>query len=234
MIITQIQANGLKYNSSLLVKTVDGSLCLFPPQEPNQSHLCWNQSEAVSLPLSLPCMTWHHIFVNWTWYYAFLLGICTCLSPNPNLFCLLCFLFTLALECTSVWASFQMSFKVHWAKLVVIQVVDISCFSYFCHIVMANIMISKQKHIYKCRSLVYYIFCKFKIMRQLETFLFNGSGITALNIIWVHNPSGHFRFFEVTFLVSEHLAHSSCYSGGLLWARHWRRWNMHRGPKVIL
>lgn len=47
---------------------------------------------------------------------------------------------------------------------------------------------------------------------QLETFLFNG-GITALNIICAHNPSGHFSSFEMTFPLGEHLTNSSFYAG---------------------
>lgn len=64
-----------------------------------------------------------------------------------------------------------------------------------------------------CRFLVHYNFLQIQNNEaQLETFLFNG-GITALNVIWAHKPSGHFSSFEMTFPLGEHLTNSSFYAG---------------------
>lgn len=96
------------------------------------------------------CCVWHDIIFLWLELdiIPFSLAFMLILPPLSTLFGLLCFLFTLAMECISMGASWQINFKVNWAELVVIKIVNISCFSYFFHMLMVNILTSKEKQIH--------------------------------------------------------------------------------------
>lgn len=121
------------------------SFSFFLKNETNHTFVEINLKQLVCL-----CCAWHDIIFLWTELdiRPFSLAFVPILSPLPTPFGLFCFLFTLAMEFISMGASLQTNFKVNWAKLVVIKIVTVSCFSYFCHMLMANILTYKEKQIH--------------------------------------------------------------------------------------